>query len=223
MVGWEIAVQAPWFPAIPQTEPSIKWEPDSSVGFSLMLLTFLPFAVPLNTLHPVLHAHISSSLRPSNGLDFYYLGWWDIHKEMLCQQDGKHVSCSVPVFLLERSLKNNRSSGSSLPLHLYISPWGNWWGMCGATGSLMAAYYIGFLQQSHMNICACYFQWPSSGPRYHSRKLLGIRGCLWRYRQLRSTQWLPRGRGSQRSLSSKASLCTQVALIHVTVQERKFL
>lgn len=35
---------------------------------------------------------------------------------------------------------------------------GNWRGMRGVTGSLMEAYYIGFLQQSPMNICACHFQ-----------------------------------------------------------------
>lgn len=55
-----------------------------------------------------------ASPRPSNASDFYYLGWWDVHKETICQQDGKHVPHSVPVclfFFLLRSLKSNRASG----------------------------------------------------------------------------------------------------------------
>lgn len=39
------------------------------------------------------------SPRPSNGSDFYYLGWWDVHKEMVCQQDGKCISLPVLVWL----------------------------------------------------------------------------------------------------------------------------
>lgn len=69
------------------------------------------------------------SPRPSNGSHFYYLGWWDIHKERICQQDGKHVSRSVLMCLLERSLKSNRASGIPLSVHrgrrgLASSGWG---------------------------------------------------------------------------------------------------
>ncbi len=104
-----------WMPHISQTKLSIKWEPDSGVGFSLMLLTILNPPLSLWT-HPPSCADCRPlhSPRPSNGSDFYYLGWWDIHKEMFCQQDGKHVSLSVLMCLLERSLKSNRASGSPL-------------------------------------------------------------------------------------------------------------
>lgn len=161
------------------------------------------------------------SPRPSNSFDFYYLGWWDIHKETVYQQDAKHVSSSVLMCPLERSLKSNRASGSPL-----CSPgdtvWhhlagGNWWGMFGVTGSFMAAYYIGFLQQSHMNICACYFQWPTSGPQYLYRKLSGIRGSLWQYQQLGSPQCLPQ--------IGELQLCHRkvyLALRHLTLQEKSF-
>lgn len=185
-----------WIALIPQTKPSIKWEPDSRVGFSLMLLTILNPLLSLWTHPPSCAASgLRSPLGPLNDSDFYYLGWWDIHKETLCQQDGKHVSRSVLMCLLESSLKSNRASGIPLcsPRGHRLASSGWLWGMLGVSGSLMAAYYIGFLQQSHMNICACHFQWPTSGPRYHYRKLSGIRGCLWRYQQLGSTQWLPQG------------------------------
>lgn len=216
-----------WIPLIPKTKPSIKWEPESGVGFSLILLTILNPLLSFWT-HPPSCAACRPPLspRPSNGSDFYYLGWWDIHKETLCQQDGKHVSRSVLVCFLERSLKSNRALGSPLCSSGY-AVWhhlagGNWWGMRGVTGSLMAVYYIGFLQQSHMNICACHFQWPTSGPQYHYRKLSGIRSCLWRYQQLGYTQWLPQGGESQLSVKKSLSLHS-LALIHdVTVQGKSF-
>lgn len=114
-----------WIPLIPQTKPSFKWEPDRSSGFSLALLTILnPPPSPLNTpFHPVL---CQASLRPSNALDFYYQGWWDIHKETICQQDGKHVFCSFPVCFLERSLKNYRASGIPSLFTWHHLAGGNW-------------------------------------------------------------------------------------------------
>lgn len=119
----------PWFPVIPQTEPSIKREPDTNVGFSLMLLTILNPLLSLLTHSPSCAAHRPPlSPRPSNDLDFYYLGWWDIHKETLCQQDGKHVSCSVLMCLLERSFKSNSASGSPLCSLGGHSPASSGWG-----------------------------------------------------------------------------------------------
>ena len=115
-----------------------------------------------HAVHPAAHAGLPSPFGPLMARTF--ITWADgtSIKETLCQQDGKHVSGSVLMCLLERSLKSNRACGSPL-----CSPgeavWhhlagGNWWGTHGVTGSLMAAYYIGFLQQSHVNICACHFQ-----------------------------------------------------------------
>jgi len=135
---------------------------------------------------------VTLSLWPFNDLGFYYLGWWDIHKDMLCQQDDKRVSFLVLIRLLERSSKSKRIPGR--PLHSLecaarhrVAEW-DWWRMYKATGSLMAAYYTGFLQ--HERLCMS-FSRTHFRPQYHYRKLTGIRGFLWQNQQLSSLQWLP--------------------------------
>lgn len=143
-----------WIPLILQTKPSIKWEPDSSVGFSLRLLTVLNPQPSLWT-HPPSCAVRRPALspRPSNGSDFYYPGWWDIHKETLCQHDGKRVSPSVLIRLLERSLKSNRASGSPL-CSRGDAVWhhlagGNWWRMHGCDRFIILVS-CNFLPHEHL-------------------------------------------------------------------------
>lgn len=121
------------------------------------------------------------SPRPSNGSDFYYLSWWDVHKEMVCQQDGKCISLPVLVWLFKREAHRVIELEGAFSVHWGVIVWhhlagGNWRGMCSVTGSLMEVYYISFLQRIHMNICACHFYWPTWGPQFHYRKLSG---CLW--------------------------------------------
>lgn len=119
------------------------------------------------------------SLQPSNGWEVYCLGWRDIHKETLCQQAGKHISLLVLVRLLETSFKSNRTSGTPLR-----SPWyavrHDLVGECrAATGSLMAANYIGFLQaEPHGHLCMSFSMTQFRDARPLQEALRDHRLCL---------------------------------------------
>lgn len=175
---------------IPQTKPSIKWEPDSGMGFSLILLTILNPLLSLWT-----HRPSCAAWRPPLGplMAHTFITWADGTSIKRCSASKMANTFLAQSFcLFERSLESNRTSGnpwwSTGDAVLHLIAGGTCWGMHDVTGSLMTAYFIGFLQQSLMNICVCHFQWPNSWPQYHYRNLSGITGSLWWYLQSGSTQ-----------------------------------